>query len=401
MNILFLCDEYPPGRHGGIGTAVQLQARAMAAKGHRVIVAGFYDWGYGGENEFDDNGVTVFRFRRALDSSWFFKKDAKRVRATYRLFKSLGIFQWDIERSMKRYKAFLEKLIDKYSISVVERPDFNEYVQYCTGPVYFPALSVPAIVKIHGTITFIQKEAGLEPKAMIFDMELRNLDSAYAISAVSKYAADRTMGYFKCTRPVRVLPNGVAILPLLKADKDPLKVVYVGSLIEKKGVYQLMKAWNDVIAAMPQARLVMLGKGHVEKVKAFLSQKALASVTFEGPVSRERVFSEVSTSAVAVFPSYAETFGLAAVEAMSYGTATIFTNRGAGAEIINDGVDGLIIDPDNVHDITQNILRLLNDDDLNKRLSTNGRKRVLEDFEIGKITDMNITFYEEVLARDR
>jgi glycogen synthase len=47
MNILFICDEYPPGRHGGIGTVVQLTARALVSQGHNVVVAGFYDWAYG------------------------------------------------------------------------------------------------------------------------------------------------------------------------------------------------------------------------------------------------------------------------------------------------------------------------------------------------------------------
>jgi len=68
VNILYLCDEYPPGRHGGIGTAVRLLARQVAAQGHNVVVAGFYDWGYGGEDEFIDGQVKVYRFRRGLAS---------------------------------------------------------------------------------------------------------------------------------------------------------------------------------------------------------------------------------------------------------------------------------------------------------------------------------------------
>ena len=67
MNILYLCDEYPPGRHGGIGTSVRLLARQMAKMGHHVVVAGLYGPGYGGANEFSDEGVKVYRFRRGYD----------------------------------------------------------------------------------------------------------------------------------------------------------------------------------------------------------------------------------------------------------------------------------------------------------------------------------------------
>ena len=120
MNILFLCDEYPPGRHGGIGTAVQLLARQMVKMGHQVVVAGFYDWGYGGEDVFDDNGVKVYRFRRGLASNIFRKVDSFFVRGIYRLLTKLGTLEWDIRRSLKKYHVFLEELIEQYKIDLVE-----------------------------------------------------------------------------------------------------------------------------------------------------------------------------------------------------------------------------------------------------------------------------------------
>ena len=65
MNILYLCDEYPPGQHGGIGTSVRSMARELVKQGHRVVVAGLYSPGYGGADEFVDNGVKVYRFQAA------------------------------------------------------------------------------------------------------------------------------------------------------------------------------------------------------------------------------------------------------------------------------------------------------------------------------------------------
>jgi hypothetical protein len=74
MNILYLCDEYPPGLHGGIGTSVQLLAREMVKQGNTVVAAGFYSLGYGGDDEFEDEGVKVYRFRRYFDSKFFSKQ---------------------------------------------------------------------------------------------------------------------------------------------------------------------------------------------------------------------------------------------------------------------------------------------------------------------------------------
>ena len=102
MNILYLCDEYPPGRHGGIGTAVQLLAREMVQQGHKVIVAGFYEWGYGQKDEFEDMGVKVYRFRRGLDTRLLADKESLTVRAAYKVMFLSGIFQKDINRSSSR-----------------------------------------------------------------------------------------------------------------------------------------------------------------------------------------------------------------------------------------------------------------------------------------------------------
>ena len=402
MNILYLCDEYPPGRHGGIGSAVQSQAREMVAKGHKVIVAGFYDWGYGGDDVFEDNGVKVYRFRRALDSSWFRKKDAKRVRATYRLFKMLGIFQWDIEISILKYKNFLDKLIKDHNVQIVEKPDFNEYMQYCTiMPVLFPKLDVPTVVKLHGTISYMLLERNIKPSDLLFEMERNVLITADALSSVSNYTAKKTAEYFNCDKPIKLLYNGIRIGEPANVAKIPMQVVFTGTLVEKKGIYQLAKAWNNVVQRHPEAKLLILGKGHQEKVAAFLSAEAKRSVAFKGHVDKDVLKHDLSSSSVAIFPSYAETFGLAAAEAMASGTATIFTNRTSGPEVIRDNIDGLIVDPDNVDEISEKILLLLEDAGLRQKLELSGRKRVVEEFEIGKMTDKNIAFYEDVLARAR
>src|SRR3954469_5918867 len=59
MHICYLCNEYPPGTHGGVGSFTQTLARAMVARGHEVTVVGVYPAGRRGEEE--DRGVRVVR----------------------------------------------------------------------------------------------------------------------------------------------------------------------------------------------------------------------------------------------------------------------------------------------------------------------------------------------------
>lgn len=50
MNILFICDEYPPGKNGGIGTVVQNLGRELVKQGHSIFVVGLYHFSYGEKN---------------------------------------------------------------------------------------------------------------------------------------------------------------------------------------------------------------------------------------------------------------------------------------------------------------------------------------------------------------
>ena len=63
MNICFVCSEYPPGPHGGIGTMTQVLGRAFARDGHQVRVVGVYPEWYGEPDVEEDHGVQVLRLR--------------------------------------------------------------------------------------------------------------------------------------------------------------------------------------------------------------------------------------------------------------------------------------------------------------------------------------------------
>ena len=65
MKICFICNEYPPGPHGGIGSSTQTLARALVGRGHSVRVVGVYKTGYPAPHYEVDQGVEVWRMRQA------------------------------------------------------------------------------------------------------------------------------------------------------------------------------------------------------------------------------------------------------------------------------------------------------------------------------------------------
>ncbi len=398
MNILYLCDEYPPGRHGGIGTAVQLLAREMVKNGHTVVVAGLYHWGYGGEDVFTDEGVKVFRYRMKLASERF-AGNSFLTRATTRILKETSVLQWDVRRSLKMYGQAIEDLIRKFAIDIIEMPDYNDYMRFCSNYVPFPKLSVPVVVKLHGSHTYFLKEANKPVPHHIWQMEHDLLQQASMVTSVSNYTAKKTSKYLNYTHTIEILYNGLKVGPLPLVEKIALQAVFTGSLAEKKGIYQLAKAWNIVTLKEPKARLLILGKGPQGKVKALLTNEAIRTVVFKGHVDKHTLQYDLSSSALAIFPSYAETFGLAAAEAMAVGTATIFSVRTSGPEVLKDGIDGVLADPDDVNDLAQKILYLFEHDDKRNEMAINGYKRIKENFEIGIISANNVKVYYNVLLK--
>jgi glycogen(starch) synthase len=400
MNILYICDEYPPGRHGGIGTAVQLLAREMVKQGHTVVVAGFYDWGYGGEDKLTDEGVLVYRFRRKLATRFLGNLKKLPVRILYKALTVSGLFEWDIRKSINLYNDFLLKLIEKYNIEIAEIPDYLDYIRFCKSYLAFPELPIPTVVRLHGSYTYFEKEAGKDVPEFAWQMDHDLLEGATAVCSVSKYTAEKTALYLNYKKPMQVIYNGIDTdnFPA-PVKKKPYKAVFTGTLIEKKGIYSLLQAWNIVHEKLNNAELWIYGKGPVEKLKAILSDKAIRSVFFKGHVPRQELLYSLADASLAVFPSFAETFGLAALEAMACGTAVIFTERTSGPEIINDEVNGILVDPANVQEIADNIIDLLDNVYKCEQIALAGKHRVNEKFNISHIAMQHAVYYETILGR--
>jgi glycosyltransferase involved in cell wall biosynthesis len=275
-------------------------------------------------------------------------------------------------------------------------PDFQEYMPYIKRKTPFPVLSVPVVVKLHGSVTYFLKEAGKDVPAPIYKSEYDILHHATAVSSVSTYTADKTARYFNYFHPIKVLYNGIE--PIEQSDniRDPNLVIFTGSLVEKKGIYQLMKAWNYVNEQWPDARLHVYGKGPVSKIRMLLNASAQDSVVFKGHVPRVDLFNALKRAVASVYPSFAECFALGPMEAMACNTAVIYTTRSSGPELIRDGMDGLLVDPDNPEQIAEKILYVLRNKDVAKTLANEGRKKIERDFSIDYIAEQHIAYYQHI-----
>jgi len=395
MNILYICDEYPPGKNGGIGTMVQVLGRELVKQGHSVYVAGLYAYRYGSSDYEEDWGVKVYRLRYGLNL---------RLNEKNRLYNLLEKLPNGLKRNLNgkrafiKYLEFIEQLIEKENIDVIEIQDWNNFSFFIGFSVEWPTFKIPLIVKSNGSYTYFANESNTKTKKYFHLIDLKLYARADALSAVSQYTANKNKQLFNISKDVKVLYNSIEI-PDIKLDneKHKQKIIITGTLVIKKGIFQLMKAWNFVNEKFPNAELVIYGKGKIKRLKQLLNEKSSETVFFKGHVSRNELFQELSNATMAIFPSYSECFALAPLEALVVGCPIINTSRSSGKELVTDKENGSLINPDNVEEIANKIIELIENQDLQKKYSIKGREKVIAEFNIVNSAKDHINYYNEVI----
>ena len=121
------------------------------------------------------------------------------------------------------------------------------------------------------------------------------------------------------------------------------------------------------------------------------------NIELKGFVLKEDLPFIYSNASCAVFPSYAESFSMAPMEAMAVGCPVIFTKRTSGPELITNGFDGLLVNPDNIQEIADAILFMLNNRLEAIEMGQKGYRRVKDFFNISFIADKHIEYYEYII----
>jgi phosphatidyl-myo-inositol dimannoside synthase len=149
-----------------------------------------------------------------------------------------------------------------------------------------------------------------------------------------------------------------------------------------KGHDGLLAAWGAVRGAVPRARLVVVGGGDdVARLRAKASALGLdGAVRFTGRVSDATLAALRARAAFYVMPSTNEGFGLVYLEAMRAGLACIGCSGDAAAEIIVDGVTGLLVPPGDTHALAAAVSRLFLESELTRRMGLAGRARAGRDY---------------------
>jgi len=148
------------------------------------------------------------------------------------------------------------------------------------------------------------------------------------------------------------------------------RVLFLGWIYDFKGVYDLLQAWVLFRKACPGWRLVVGGKGEVDRFLAEAERLNVSSdLEFLGWVAGADKERELRRADIVVLPSYSEGMPVSVLEGMAYGAAVATTSVGGVPDMMQEGVHGLWMKPGDIHGIANTLSQLATDQGLRSRLT--------------------------------
>jgi len=386
IHIGFICHEYPPCNHGGIGSFTKDLAEGLVKAGFSVSVIGIYASSILDIKEVvkeEISGVKVFRFPE--------HKRYKRAQ-----FNTL-YERWNLY-------TYIKKVHKDNPFHLIESPESQGWLPFGTPG------NIPFVTRFHGGETYFGKELHRLSSRLSKILEKMQLKHSDELISVSDYVARVTLDIFDLKRPYTVIYNSVKIPEnILNVDHHISKqrIVFTGSVIPKKGVGELVKAMNIIFKQYSEAELYIAGKNRYKIDGIAFMDIMLGSIDkeeykkrikFLGAVDRETVlFPLLASAEVCCFPSYSEAFALTPLESMAIGKAVVFSKLSSGPEAIENGVSGLLCDPADPEDIAKKIAFYFDNPKRAFEIAKNGKKRVEEKFSYDKWIEQNINMYRGII----
>lgn len=390
LGIAFVSKAFPPHSEGGIARWTSMMARGLADLGHRVHVVTqasgppttVYSNGYWTHSVSEDESE-VGALRAARQgippglAGW-----CAAVLNTVKSLKSFDIDVvsfpiWDAEGALLLEDGDLPLVMSLHTTYALARPFKSEW----TERPLFAHFHVDGVIAVETQLLNSLKVLLGNSQSIVRDIERQ-----YGV-AISEKTIVASHGTF----PPEGIDESVIVSKLGKLNTPgDLTITYVGRFEARKGFDLVCDAFSELLDSLPEAtfnfvgdHLDILPQGNIAHL-AIEKLKSSHRVHFHGMVPRDVLDRHYLNSDVVVMPSRYESFGLVAIEAMAAATPVIALGAGGLAEVIEDGTDGFLLDPDtNSHDgICERVLLLARNPDLLLQMKKSARLSFLSKYTV-------------------
>lgn len=412
MRIGFFVWEYPPRLVGGLGTYAEYITREFIELGHDVTVFTLNPGNLKTREVW--KGVEVHRPLIADASNVFpfiVTEDLKRWGTNIRFFND--IFIYNILSATKFINQLVRKDNVHYDVVCV-----HDWLSSIAGMIVKNETKIPVVFHVHSTEW---GRSGGQGSTVVSYLEHSMAEVADHIITVSYAMRDDLIRHGWNAPKISVVWNGVdperydpekcapedvrRLREKYGVGEDGQMILFLGRLTWVKGVRNLVQAMPLVLGEYPKAKLVILGKGEMEKdiieTAGRLGVKDNVICNFEFIPEDERIL-HYAASDVCVFPSVYEPFGIVSLEAMAMKKPVIVGARGVVGfreQVVASGPEqnGVHVNGEDPADIAWGIKEVLRDPQRAKVWGENGRNRVQQYFTWRKVAEETIEIYSSLI----
>ena len=223
--------------------------------------------------------------------------------------------------------------------------------------------------------------------------------------APTQGVADRCKSYLqpKQRQSVRTILHGINNEIFYSGEREAQRIsgniCFIGFIAENKGADLLPDIFHKVINTHEDSRLTVVGKGPLKQrlQKIFSENGTLKKCIFAGSIKHEYVGKFLRNADIFLCPTRIEGFGLSVVEAMMSGAVPVVSRiKGVTDDIVDDGVNGLLVEPDDTEGFADAIICLLNSPEKLISMSAAARETAVRRYSAERMIDA----YEGLFAED-
>jgi len=266
---------------------------------------------------------------------------------------------------------------------------------------------LPFVTTLHGTdITLVGLDRSYLP------ITRYAIEESDGVTCISSYLKDETVKHFGTSRPIEVIPNFVncngyepikdeaarAKARLRLGAPGEAILMHLSNFRPVKRVVDVVKVFALVARELP-AQLFLVGDGPDRSEAEWLAHDLHINDRVHFMGKQERVNELLPLADLLLMPSELESFGLVALEAMACKVPSISTRVGGVAEVIDDGVTGLLYSVGDVENMAAGAVGLLKDRGRLEAMREAGRKTAQERFCASLVVPHYVRYYEQVLGK--
>ena len=387
MKILMLTWEYPPRIVGGIARVVNDLSKRLIKDGHEVTVVTYKE----GDAPYyeDDKGVKVHRVDNYMINpnnfiDWIMQLNFNMIAEASKIIAEEGTF--DVIHAHDWLVASAAKTIK------------NSY-------------NIPIVATIHATEAGRNSGIHDETQRYINDTEWMLTYEATEVIVNSNYMKGEIQRLFGLPfEKINVLANGVNLNKFTGMERDysfrrryamdnEKIILFMGRLVNEKGVQHLIAAMPKILAGYHDAKLVIAGKGGMlDELRAEANALGLGDkVYFAGYLCGKDVEKMYKAADISVFPSTYEPFGIVALEGMLAERPIVVSDAGGLGEIVEHRETGMKSYCGNANSIADSILELLYNPELYANIVKKAKAKVKNNYNWAKIAqDTHFTYQKAI-----